>query len=223
MVGNLFSFYPKAHITIFFLPEMGLWLSASPEILVEKESKNLLKTMALAGTMPYYGQELKSQGWTEKEIEEQALVSDFVKEKLTEAGFFLFQQSGPATIEAGNLLHLRTDFLVAAPEPEHFQKLVSALHPTSAVCGSPRESALDWLAENEGFDRKFYAGCAGMISSEGSKMVVLLRAACVTFNQITLYAGAGITQASIPEKEWAETEEKLKTFRRILPQNQPTA
>ena len=41
------------------------------------------------------------------------------------------------------------------------------LHPTPAVCGTPREAARATLARLEPFDRGYYAGPLGHISSEG--------------------------------------------------------
>lgn len=222
LVARLFANYPNAHITLFHLPKSGLWLSASPEILAQQVGKNLLKTVALAGTMTFHGQELKGQGWTEKEIEEQALVSRFVKSSLKDANFHLYEEKGPITIPAGNLLHLRTDFLIHSTDPEDFGNLAQALHPTSAVCGSPRNEALDWLSEHEDFDREYYAGCAGPIEPNQSRLVVLLRTGKLVDGKITLFAGAGITGASDPKKEWAETGEKLKTLLRLSAKPQLT-
>lgn len=212
LVGSLFEHYSNAHIIIFNLPGNGLWISASPEILVQQVGKNLMKTVALAGTMAFHGQELKGQGWTEKEIEEQALVSRFIKTSLKKVNFHLYEEKGPATVQAGNLLHLRTDFLVHSADVEDFGRLADELHPTSAVCGSPKNEAFEWLAKHEDFDREYFSGCAGPIEPLESKLVVLLRSGKITRQQITLYAGAGITSASDPLKEWEETEEKLKTL-----------
>lgn len=217
LVSELFANYPNAHITIFHLPDSGLWISASPEILAQHAGKNLLKTVALAGTMKFHGQELKGQGWTEKEIEEQALVSRFVKSGLKEADFHLYEEKGPNTVPAGNLLHLRTDFLIHSTDPEDFGKLAGALHPTSAVCGSPRNEALEWLSKHEDFDREYYAGCAGPVEPNNSRLVVLLRTGKVANGTITFFAGAGITGASDPAKEWEETGEKLNTLLRLIP------
>ena len=35
-------------------------------------------------------------------------------------------------------------------------------------------------------------------------------------NQATLYAGCGITEDSIPLKEWSETEMKIQTLMRVI-------
>jgi hypothetical protein len=57
--------------------------------------------------------------------------------------------------------------------------LLTALHPTPAVCGRPREDALGYLAASEPFDRGFYAGPFGWISQEAAEFVVAIRSALV--------------------------------------------
>ena len=217
VVAQLINLYPEANLCFFNMPGEGFWVSASPEILVEKKAtESYLKTMALAGTMLYSGQELKGQGWTEKEIEEQALVSRFMKEKFVESGHFEFEEKGPITIQAGNLLHLRTDYKVKTIFKNSFIFLAQSLHPTSAVCGSPRNEAFDWIAEHEDFERDFFTGFAGIIGPDFGKLVVLLRSAKLENGKATLFSGAGLTACSDQNAEWVETDEKLKTLLRAI-------
>ncbi len=217
LVKELIKSYPQAHLCFFNIPGQGFWISASPEILLEKKSgTSIMETMALAGTMPYKGQELKNQGWTEKEIEEQAMVSRFMKEKFVESGHLEFEEKGPITIQAGNLLHLRTDYKVKTVFKNSFIFLAQSLHPTSAVCGSPRNEAFDWIAENEDFERSFFSGFAGIIGPDYGKLIVLLRSAKLENGKATLFSGAGITACSKPENEWLETEEKMKTLLAVI-------
>jgi isochorismate synthase EntC len=211
---RLLKNYPKAHLVVFQLPGYGLWISASPEILLLQEGNtNLIKSMALAGTKTFAeGDDIKSQAWTEKDIEEQSLVSRFIKAKLNQIGYFQFQEKGPYSVQAGNLVHLRTDFQIVGKSENSFFELADALHPTSAVCGSPRKKAHEWLFENEGFDRSFFSGYGGFISQDVKKLVVLLRVCCWQDGILSFFSGAGITEQSDPEKEWIETGEKLKTL-----------
>jgi isochorismate synthase len=211
---NLIEAYPKAHMVVFSIPGEGTWISASPEILVEqKDQEPIIRTMALAGTKTFNeGDDLKGQAWTEKEIEEQSLVTRFIKTKLDQSGHFQYQEKGPYSVQAANLVHLRTDFQVVAQSEKSFMVLAKALHPTSAVCGSPRKKAMNWIFEQEGFNRSFFSGFAGWIGEDYKKFVVLLRVCCIKNRQIQLFSGAGITEHSEPEKEWQETGEKLKTL-----------
>ena len=53
----------------------------------------------------------------------------------------------------------------------------AALHPTPAVCGRPRTTAKDILAETECFDRGYYAGPFGWISGSAAEFSVAIRSA----------------------------------------------
>ena len=56
------------------------------------------------------------------------------------------------------------------------------LHPTPAVCGTPREAARATIARLEPFDRGYYAGPLGHVSSEGCEFCVAIRSALVRGN-----------------------------------------
>ena len=68
--------YPKNFNYIFFDQESGCWLGSSPEILYSEE-EGIVKTVALAGTQTI--NESSSYKWGEKEIEEQAIVVDYIE------------------------------------------------------------------------------------------------------------------------------------------------
>ena len=87
------------------------------------------------------------------------------------------------------------------------------LHPTPAVCGLPKKEAFEFIQENEGYDRGFYAGYLGIDSQRRTKeYFVNLRSAEFCQNQIKIYVGGGVTAESNPQKEWEETELKSGTI-----------
>ncbi|MCO5253439.1 MAG: chorismate-binding protein [Bacteroidetes bacterium] len=47
-------------------------------------------------------------------------------------------------------------------------------------------------------------------------LAINLRSMLINGNKALLQAGAGITLESIPENEWLETEEKMKTIKNLL-------
>lgn len=203
-----------ANLCLMNLPEMGFWVSATPEILLERnEEETELRTMALAGTVKNSG----SSQWTNKERAEQGLVGDYIRETLTLCHLDLIEENGPNPIAAGMISHLRTDYRIRVNGKSDFDALAYQLHPTPAVGGIPKEKTLDLIRSLEGFDRQMYSGFAGIRQAGFSRFVVLLRIGKIENNSITLYAGAGITADSEAEKEWLETEEKLKTLQRWIP------
>jgi isochorismate synthase len=212
---------PNAFISWVSVPGIGDWLGATPEILVSVEGGSVFKTVALAGTQPYHeGENLKSVAWTQKEIEEQALVNRYIISCFKKIRLREYEEHGPKTVVAGNLMHLRTDFTVdmkATNFPQLGSVMLQLLHPTSAVCGMPLDPALGFLKAHEGYDRKFYAGYLGPVNIKNAiHIFVNLRCMQLLKNEALLYAGAGVTIDSIPEKEWNETEIKLNTLLKAI-------
>jgi isochorismate synthase len=219
-LSSLIESYPNAFINFFHIPELGSWLGASPEILIQTKG-NEFYTMSLAGTQKAKGDNpLKSAAWTQKEIEEQAMVSRYIVDCFKKIRLREYDEQGPKTVIAGNLLHLRSDFWVDM-KATNFQQLGSVmlklLHPTSAVCGMPRNKAFEFLSAYEKLDRSLFAGFIGPVNvEEETSIYVNLRTARLTEKEAFLYAGAGVTEDSIPEKEWVETEMKCEIIGKHL-------
>lgn len=219
-IKSLIGSYPNAFINFFHIPTLGTWIGASPEILIQTQGDEFY-TMSLAGTQKAQGDNpLKSAAWTQKEIEEQALVSRYIVDCFKKIRLREYDEHGPKTVLAGSLLHLRSDFKVNMKTtnfPQLGSVMLELLHPTSAVCGMPRKEALAFLKENEKFDRSFFAGYIGPVNIEGETSIfVNLRTARLTESVALLYAGAGVTEDSIPEKEWEETEMKFEIIGKHL-------
>lgn len=217
---KLIQSYPNSFVNFFHIPQVGTWMGASPEVLIETKG-DFFYTMALAGTQAAQGDNpLKAAAWTQKEIEEQALVCRYIVDCFKKIRLREYEEHGPKTILAGNLLHLRTDFKVnmkATGFPQLGSVMLDLLHPTSAVCGMPRKAAHEFLQENESFDRSFFAGFFGPVNIESETSIyVNLRTANFQENQVILFAGAGVTEDSDPEKEWEETEMKCEIIGKFI-------
>lgn len=214
---------PNALISFVSSPQSGTWLGATPELLVSVEDKTIFKTIALAGTQQYHeGISLKTVAWTQKDIEEQALVERYIISCFKKIRLREYDEHGPKTVVAGNVLHLKSEFKVdmqATNFPQLGSVMLQLLHPTSAVCGVPLETSIAFLQNNEGYQRQFYAGYLGPVNFNNNIFIfVNLRCTQLLENKAILYAGAGITIDSVPDQEWAETEMKMKTLLKIINQ-----
>lgn len=218
--------YPNAFVSVVAIPALDvIWMGASPETLVSQDAQGIFRTMALAGTQSAYdadGNLIKTSEalWRQKEIEEHALVSRYIVSCLKKIRVREFEEDGPKTVIAGNLMHLRMDFIVDTVEinfPEMATVMLDLLHPTSAVCGMPKEPARQFILANEKYDREFYSGFLGPVNiQQESHIFVNLRTMKLQDGVATLYAGCGITVDSNAEKEWIETEMKLQTLGKFL-------
>ncbi|MCU4189169.1 isochorismate synthase [Flavobacterium sp. HXWNR29] len=208
---NLISTYPTAFRYLFFHPKIGLWMGATPEQLV-KINQNQFETVALAGTQLYSENVI----WETKEIEEQQFVSDYIVTKVRDKVSQLIV-SDAKTVKAGNLVHLKS--VISGELTADFQKndLIKTLHPTPAVCGLPKEKAIDFILKNEEYNRKYYAGFLGEYNKDNqTDLFVNLRCLEVENEAVNIYVGCGITKDSNPEKEFIETENKSMTMRNVL-------
>ncbi|MDX5320788.1 MAG: chorismate-binding protein [Bacteroidota bacterium] len=195
--------YPSAFCYVWFSPSSGLWLGASPELLLEKEGLHL-KTMALAGPRVK-----NTEGFGSKEMEEQHLVLDYLVSELEKIGATC-EVSEKVQGESGHLTHLKNEISAHLRQDKTPFDLANILAPTPAVAGLPKDKAMKWIAEFEGNPRHYYAGYLGEISGENANLFVNLRCMRAEGDTLYVYVGAGLTADSDPELEWIETEEKAK-------------
>ncbi|MFQ5603888.1 MAG: isochorismate synthase [bacterium] len=209
--------YPNAFISLVAIPEMGTWIGATPELLISVSDEELM-TVALAGTRSV--EKTNDKDWGKKELVEQAIVSDYIRECFRQQGIADFKEAGPTTVQIGNLLHLKTQFgyhLAQNRRQIDINRFLTDLHPTPAVCGVPKMMAYRFIQEMETHDRELYAGFLGPVNLHGhTQLFVNLRCLQLLPTSAILYAGSGITEDSIPEKEGVETELKLKALLNIL-------
>lgn len=202
--------YPNACCYLVSSRLFGTWFAATPEVLLTTVD-NQWTTMALAGTRSVDSKE----AWEEKENQEHQFVIDAVVEALQRSG--VDEVSVGSTIEkiAGPVKHLYTP-ISAIGESNKAWNFAMDLHPTPAVCGTPRIAALDLLQSREMHEREMYAGMFGWVSPERTELYVNLRCAQLFENAAYLYVGGGYTIDSIPEKEWEETEHKASTLLKVF-------
>jgi isochorismate synthase len=206
--------YPDAFCYLFNHPDSGSWMGASPEVFLEKRN-NQFTTISLAGTRKSDHSGNLSAPWTDKEKEEQQIVSDFIQLQLEELGIS-FKYTGPVDQRAGNLFHLKSKFEFNTGE-DKISKLVGKLHPTPAVCGLPKMEAMEYIKQNESHSRDYYTGFLGPVNIEGkTSLFVNLRCFKLSNSQFVLYLGGGITASSNAAFEWKETEDKSETIKAVL-------
>lgn len=211
--------YPRMFISLVSTSKSGVWLTATPEILLEGKG-NEWRTIALAGTMKLEGENLQSEGenstWSTKNIQEQRIVATYITECL-EQYTSDFHEEGPRTVRAANLVHLRSDFTFSLQDNRHIGNLLNTLHPTPAVCGLPKKDSFDFIIRNEHTPRRYYSGFIGMLDPDGeTHLYVSLRCMNIEGNRYHLYAGGGLLKDSVLEQEWQETEAKMQTMRGVL-------
>jgi isochorismate synthase len=221
LLSRLSTKHPDAFISLISIPKIGTWMGASPELLMAVNATQQFRTVSLAGTQAYpIDHPLSEAVWKQKEIEEQAMVSRFIITQFKSIGLKEFHETGPRSVRAGSLIHLKSEFHVDMQATSHSKlsnTVLQSLHPTSAICGMPRHAAQEFISSNEGFNRGLYGGFLGPINiNKESQLYVNLRCIQLSHSHVTYYAGAGITHASIAEKEWQEIQLKSNMLQALV-------
>lgn len=207
---KLCSRHKGAFVHLLFHQDAGLWLGATPELLLLKNGSEY-KTMALAGTQPL--KKGNDYHWRKKELQEQEMVQEHIESVFSKFGCKISFKHGPLTVEAGPVVHLKTDYEFEETSPVDLKKLLARLHPTPAVGGLPVAESLKCIHDVEGYDRKYYAGFIGETDfSNYARLYMNLRCMQVGKEKIAVYCGGGITAGSDPREEWDETKQKCKTM-----------
>lgn len=207
---RVLSCYPNALCYLWYHPKIGLWIGATPELLLLKQNSTI-NTTSLAGTMKNASGDKPI--WGKKELEEQEMVTHHISEELKRFVPDLYVGK-VNSVKAGNLWHLRTS-ISGTIDDYDLKSIIDALHPTPAVCGLPVHEAASFIRNNENYKREYYTGFLGELNLDKDKtahLFVNLRCMQIRDAVASLYVGGGITCDSNPEHEWMETIHKSETM-----------
>ena len=202
-------------------------VGATPELLV-RLNKSLVTSRVLAGTIRKTGDEDRdlalaaSLAKSSKDLEEHEYAVRSVADALAPFCTSTNVPESPFVLHLSNVMHLATDVtgvLNDSAKPTDIFTLISELHPSAAVCGTPTEKAKKLIGELEEMNRGRYAGPVGWIDVHGDgEIAIALRCGQLSNNNksIRIFAGCGIVAGSDPEKEFAESQAKLMPMRTAL-------
>lgn len=200
--------------------EAPAWLvGATPELLISKRGNRII-SHPLAGSARRSHDKEKDAligeklGASNKDLIEHAYVVDAIVAALAPLCSDLDAPSRPSLYTTDTMWHLGTRIVGTLKDATtSVATLAGLLHPTPAVCGTPRQLALDTIHQLEPVARGFYAGAVGWVDDKGEgDWYVAIRCAHVQANSLRLFAGAGIVADSEPALEVAETAAKFKAL-----------
>lgn len=204
----------------------ALVLGASPELLVRRRG-GVVDAMPLAGSVPRSAdpredeQRRASLAASAKDLREHAFVVTDLAERLRESCDDV-RVAPTEVVGTDALWHLGTR-VTATAEPGtgasagSALRLAQLLHPTPAVGGTPRGSALAHIAALEEGPRGWLAGAVGWVDSHGDgEFALTLRSGVLEGENLRLFAGAGIVAGSEPASEIRETGAKLRTMTEVI-------
>lgn len=209
VADRYFAAYPSTFRFMYYTGQTGGWLGATPETILSRDTAtSVITTMSLAGTRVR-----SNLPWDSKNIAEHNFVTDYIVN--------LFRAEGiiPEVHEAENVGYGEIEHLCHRITARYNGAILPLLHrlsPTPALAGVPLTAALDNIARYESHDRGCYGGYVGVNDESGLHTFVNLRSVRFDRDNYCVYAGGGITAASSPENEWAETEAKVARLMSII-------
>jgi anthranilate synthase component I len=89
-----------------------------------------------------------------------------------------------------------------------------AVFPAGTMTGAPKVRAMEIIDELEPERRGAYAGAIGLIGAGDQRMdlAITIRTCVIADGVASVQAGGGIVHDSVPELEWAETENKARAL-----------
>ena len=202
---------PNSMVALVSTPVAGTWLIATPEPLLRHDGKRwhtaAFDCTRRADDLDY--------GWSDSELYQQRMMTNcFLK---TIAPFATdVEEKGPDTVVINHLAHIATDLSFTLKEGIGVGDLLTALHPTPAVCGQPKDKAYQFILRHEQEPRGYFSGFLGPVGPAGTHLFVTLRCMQIENDHVRLYAGSGILADSDEQTEWNDTQMKMQVMRGLL-------
>lgn len=200
-------------------------VGATPELLL-RLTRGMVTSRVLAGTISKTGEDERdlalaaSLARSSKDLEEHEYAVRSVADAIEPFCTSINVPESPFVLHLANVMHLATDVTGALAETlAHVDAftILEKLHPSAAVCGTPRLQATVLINEIEGMSRGRYAGPVGWIDAAGDgELGIALRCGHINGDSIRIFAGCGIVAGSDPEKELTESEAKFIPMRSAL-------
>jgi menaquinone-specific isochorismate synthase len=200
-------------------------VGATPELLL-RLTKSMVTSRVLAGTISKTGDDERdlalaaSLARSSKDLEEHEYAVRSVADAIEPFCTSINVPESPFVLHLANVMHLATDVTGALAETlAHVDAftILEQLHPSAAVCGTPRPQAAKLISEIEAMSRGRYAGPVGWIDAAGDgELGIALRCGQIKGDSIRIFAGCGIVAGSNPDKELAESEAKFLPMRSAL-------
>jgi menaquinone-specific isochorismate synthase len=217
LLNRLQERFPDCYL-FFIKKNNSVFFGSSPEMFL-KVTDNVAEVESVAGSAPRgekfdYDAELeRTLKTSKKNHQEHLFVSNFISD-------ILFKYSDNVRIieekqirKLDNIQHLITRISAELNSKENLFELIDSLFPTPAVCGVPKELAMNLIRKLEPHDRGLYSGIVGIFGFDGNcELAVSIRSALIKNNQVTAFAGAGLVRDSDSHEEFLETNLKLNTI-----------
>jgi salicylate synthetase len=196
-------------------------LGYSPELVAAVHVDGQVITEPLAGTRALGRGRLRDrQARDELESSSKEIVEHAISVRSSLQEIAEIAEPGSAAVtdfmtvrERGSVQHLGSTIRARLDPASDRMDALEALFPAVTASGIPKAAGLEAILRLDEAPRGMYSGAIVTLSADGGLDAALtLRAAYESDGKTWLRAGAGIIDASQPEREFEETCEKLSTL-----------
>jgi len=214
---------PSPYLFFVRVPSFEV-VGASPELLLQVEGDKLT-THPIAGTRPRGASPAEDAILAEqlqrdpKERAEHVMLVDLGRNDLGRVA-----RAGTVTVSRymdverySHVLHLVSHVEAKLRPDLDALDALRAVFPAGTLSGAPKVRAMQLIAAAEGERRGLYGGAVGYLGYDGNlDTAITIRSAVLREGRAHIHSGAGIVAASVPEKEFEETEHKAAALRRAI-------
>jgi anthranilate synthase component 1 len=214
---------PSPYLFFVRVPSFEV-VGASPELLLQVEGDRLT-THPIAGTRPRGATAAEDAILAEqlqrdpKERAEHVMLVDLGRNDLGRV-------SRPGTVTVSkymdverysHVLHLVSHVEGRLRPDLDALDALRSVFPAGTLSGAPKVRAMQLIAAAEGERRGLYGGAVGYLGYDGNlDTAITIRSAVLREGRAHIHSGAGIVAASVPEREFEETEHKAAALRRAI-------
>ncbi len=205
-------------------------LGYSPELVTSVRADGLVVTEPLAGTRALgRGPLLDRQARDDLQSNPKEIVEHAISVRTSLQEVAEIAAPGTAAVtefmavrERGSVQHLGSTITGRLDPSSDRMDALETLFPAVTASGIPKAHGVEAILRLDEGPRGLYSGAVVKFSADGALDAALaLRAAYERDGRTWLRAGAGIIEASDPEREFEETSEKLSTLTPYLVESQP--
>lgn len=200
-------------------------LSCSPELFIDFKSDRKIVTKPIKGTMPRYDDPILDEQsknmliHSKKDQAENVMIVDLLRNDLS-----VYAEIGSVKtpklfeVESFNQVHHMVSEVTAILKKDinPLDVLLSAL-PGGSITGAPKIRAMEIIEELEDTPRGAYCGSLGYFNLDGTgSWNILIRSIQKYQDDLSIWAGGGITIASDAEAEYQECFDKVSAMLDLL-------
>lgn len=212
--AKLYSISPNPYSMLYKLDDERAVISSSPECFI-KRSGDVIYSVPVKGTasssLP------KSELYNVKDKSENLMITDLVRNDIGRISEKVWVEDFQGIHTFNQVHHMSSKVCGQLKGDTSNADCIKATFPPGSMTGAPKIKAIQIINELEQIQRGIYSGCLGTVENANRfDFAVTIRTILLEGKKFEFQAGGAIVWDSIPEKEIAEVNLKIKPILQAL-------